>query len=200
MYQNSQSGFSDQVSLINLKNKNQSCFCVLSGIFLMESTHGWNFQMQQLTWKKHRFWILRWTVCLKKDWRLCNTLNIFTWMTQMSGEGLGPVFVMVAAIDLLRPQQRRQSPALHGWQVDTIGWVGAFVPRVHFGGGPALLVAVHLEDSKENMRSNSHPAPGRLQVIGSYNVRVVRLHVDVPDGAAGKSPHLGFVFKGSSDL
>lgn len=68
-----------------------------------------------------------------------------------------------------------QPSALDGGEVDAIGRVGAFVPRVHLGGGPALLVAVH-------------------------NVRVKWLHIDVPDGAAGESPHLGFVFESSSNL
>lgn len=50
------------------------------------------------------------------------------------------------------------------------------------------------------MRRNSHLVPSHLQLICSYNVRVKWLHVDVPDGAAGKSPHLGFVFESSSNL
>lgn len=33
-----------------------------------------------------------------------------------------------------------------------------------------------------------------------HNVRVKWLHIDVPDGAAGESPHLGFVFESSSNL
>lgn len=50
------------------------------------------------------------------------------------------------------------------------------------------------------MRRNSYLVPGRLQLISSYNVRVKWLHIDVPDGAAGESPHLGFVFESSSNL
>lgn len=34
----------------------------------------------------------------------------------------------------------------------------------------------------------------------THYVRVERLHIDVSDGAAGKRPHLGFVFESSSDL
>lgn len=34
----------------------------------------------------------------------------------------------------------------------------------------------------------------------THNVRVEWLHIDVSDGAAGKRPHLGFVFESSSDL
>lgn len=64
---------------------------------------------------------------------------------------------------------------LHGGEVDAIGRVGALVPCVHLGGSHALLVSIH-------------------------NVRVEWLHIDVSDGAAGKRPHLGFVFESSSDL
>lgn len=41
---------------------------------------------------------------------------------------------------------------LHGRQVDAIGRVGAFVPRVHLGGIHALLVPVHLRDGEERVR------------------------------------------------
>lgn len=64
---------------------------------------------------------------------------------------------------------------LYGRKVDAIGGVGAFVPRVHLGGIHTLLVPVH-------------------------NIWIKWLHIDVADGAAGKRPHLGFVFESSSDL
>lgn len=39
--------------------------------------------------------------------------------------------------------------ALHGGQVDTVGWVGAFVPCVHLGGRHTLLVSIHLDLNKK---------------------------------------------------
>lgn len=36
--------------------------------------------------------------------------------------------------------------------------------------------------------------------ISTHNIRVELFHIDVSDGAAGKRPHLGFVFECSSDL
>lgn len=41
---------------------------------------------------------------------------------------------------------------LYGRQVDAIGRVGAFVPRVHLGGIHTLLVPVHLRDREESVR------------------------------------------------
>lgn len=37
-------------------------------------------------------------------------------------------------------------------------------------------------------------------MIRTHYVRVEGLHINISDGAAGKRPHLGFVFESSSDL
>lgn len=90
---------------------------------------------------------------------------------------------------------------LYGRQVDAIGWVGAFVPRVHLGGIHTLLVPVHLTDGEESVsvRCWGHCISGSVG-NNTYNVWIKWLHIDVSDGAAGERPHLGFVFKSSSDL
>ena len=41
---------------------------------------------------------------------------------------------------------------------------------------------------------------GKTLNISTHNIRVELFHIDVSDGAAGKRPHLGFVFECSSDL
>lgn len=125
-----------------------------------------------------------------------------------SGRIFWPVFCHSAPGELQLQLSLTQTDAtalvvLHGGEVDTIGRVGAFVPRVHLGGSHSLLVSIHLDDRKENVNDNSG---GQLQLLfekvssDTHNVRVEWLHIDVADGAAGKRPHLGFVFESSSDL
>ena len=47
---------------------------------------------------------------------------------------------------------------------------------------------------------NSFPFFKLASNSSTHNVRVEGLHIDVPDGAAGEGPHLGFMFESSSDL
>lgn len=76
------------------------------------------------------------------------------------GEYSGQCFVILHQVSFRFKLSLPQTDAtdllvLHGGEVDTIGRVGAFVPRVHLGGSHTLFVSIHLEDGKENVRDNN---------------------------------------------
>lgn len=64
-----------------------------------------------------------------------------------------------------------------------------------------------MRSSRQEDGGGDRRSTGRLSVVSHYgsngsthDVGVQRLHVDVPYGAAGQSPHLGFVFERRPDL